>query len=55
MCDKMFILFFVCSTLLDTLLSLQPQRSVAQGDSKEDKVFNVLLYSIVQFKRHDDY
>ena len=26
------------STLLGTVLSLQPQRSVAQGESKEEKV-----------------
>ena len=28
------------SILLGTLLSLQPQRSVAQGESKEDKASN---------------
>ena len=32
------IFFLSFSTLLGTVLSLQPQRSVAQGESKEDKV-----------------
>ena len=30
--------FSVYRSLLETLVSLQPQRSVAQGESKEDKV-----------------
>ena len=30
-----------CRTLLDTLVSLQPQRSVKAGESREDKVLNL--------------
>ena len=30
--------FIIYRTLLDTLLSLQPQRAVTQGESREDKV-----------------
>ena len=34
----MTLYFIIYRTLLDTLLSLQPQRAVTQGESREDKV-----------------
>lgn len=39
------IIILSYSTLLDTLLSLQPQRAAGKGESKEDKVWKTLYHS----------
>lgn len=44
---------FLPSTLLGTVLSLQPQRSVAQGESKEEKVSLPYAY-IILWKTYSD-
>ena len=41
-CKHMLLCVCLCSVLLGTVLSLQPQRSISLGETKEEKVMHFL-------------